>query len=578
MSEHDLNEGEHRIWGPPGTGKTTSISRLVQQKVTVSGYSGEGPSPVCVTSLTRSAAAEVVGKFAKYGISIPRYQVGTLHSMAFHSIGEPGVVVEHIDEWNKLHPALELSQHGKNTDDFMLDRPSAQTNCDLVYENYQLLRARQISRDYWPHSAREFAALWEAWKAGNHIVDFPDMIDYALQDIESAPGAPNMVVGDECQDYSAHEMALLRKWGKSAGTLVMGGDPDQAIFCWRGADPVLFFDERVPKENRRLLKRSHRVPRLVLDVALEFRNQLSDCQPLEYLPRLADENDPKSEEARGSVFHSKCQYNSPGKLIDFAAEENAAGRTVMFLASCGYMLDTVIHELRGNGIPFSNPWRRTNGRWNPIRQSGTSIAERILSLLRPHEGVYTGEHGTQKARIWDGDELRKWASVLNARRIIKHGSKKLIEDLDDTTGIVSEEMLDRIFEPEALGAIRELLDPWVEPIELVRWFADNIQQGKQKTAEYACRMVERLGVKSLSTSPKTFIGTIHSVKGAEADTVILFPDLSPAAAYEWEQNPNSVIRTFYVGITRARERLIVCNSAGNGSEVRIPMPNSVEWF
>ena len=50
-------------------------------------------------------------------------------------------------------------------------------------------------------------------------------------------------------------------------------------------------------------------------------------------------------------------------------------------------------------------------------------------------------------------------------------------------------------------------------------------------------------------------------KGGEADVVFLFPDLSPAgdAAYQ-KHGPqrDSVIRLLYVGMTRARHTLYIC--------------------
>ena len=69
------------------------------------------------------------------------------------------------------------------------------------------------------------------------------------------------------------------------------------------------------------------------------------------------------------------------------------------------------------------------------------------------------------------------------------------------------------------------------------------------------------GPSALEESPRVIVGTIHSVKGGEADVVFLFPDLSPAgdAAYQ-KHGPqrDSVIRLLYVGMTRARHTLYIC--------------------
>ncbi len=63
----------------------------------------------------------------------------------------------------------------------------------------------------------------------------------------------------------------------------------------------------------------------------------------------------------------------------------------------------------------------------------------------------------------------------------------------------------------------------------------------------------------------------NSVKGGECDDVILFPDLSFIASRQWianDEGREAIIRQFYVGMTRCRERLILCAPSGAGS-VRI---------
>jgi superfamily I DNA/RNA helicase len=58
------------------------------------------------------------------------------------------------------------------------------------------------------------------------------------------------------------------------------------------------------------------------------------------------------------------------------------------------------------------------------------------------------------------------------------------------------------------------------------------------------------------------VGTIHSVKGGEADAVFLVPDLSTAGDAAYSRNGatrDAVIRLFYVGLTRARETVYICS-------------------
>lgn len=59
--------------------------------------------------------------------------------------------------------------------------------------------------------------------------------------------------------------------------------------------------------------------------------------------------------------------------------------------------------------------------------------------------------------------------------------------------------------------------------------------------------------------PVVNISTIHSVKGDEADIVVLAPDMSKATASHYEFDPDSEHCVFYVGVTRAKEKLYILN-------------------
>ncbi len=76
--------------------------------------------------------------------------------------------------------------------------------------------------------------------------------------------------------------------------------------------------------------------------------------------------------------------------------------------------------------------------------------------------------------------------------------------------------------------------------------------------EYALKVYHKRGPQGLQAVPKIIVGTIHSCKGGEADIVNLFPDISFAAWRQQMEDPemeDALYRMFYVGMTRARERL-----------------------
>src|SRR5690348_12467622 len=68
--EHTITS-EYRIFGAPGTGKTTNLSRQVTRAV-----EKHGADAVLVTSFSRAAAAELAGR----DLPISSNKIGTLHS------------------------------------------------------------------------------------------------------------------------------------------------------------------------------------------------------------------------------------------------------------------------------------------------------------------------------------------------------------------------------------------------------------------------------------------------------------------------------------------------------------------
>jgi DNA helicase-2/ATP-dependent DNA helicase PcrA len=61
----------------------------------------------------------------------------------------------------------------------------------------------------------------------------------------------------------------------------------------------------------------------------------------------------------------------------------------------------------------------------------------------------------------------------------------------------------------------------------------------------------------LQDKPPVRIGTIHSVKGGEADNVVLKTDMTYRTAQSLEQAPDNEHRVFYVGASRARRELFI---------------------
>ncbi len=98
------------------------------------------------------------------------------------------------------------------------------------------------------------------------------------------------------------------------------------------------------------------------------------------------------------------------------------------------------------------------------------------------------------------------------------------------------------------------------------WLRSKLLPKHEKTIGYVLDVLARYGNDAVVRRPPVTVGTIHSVKGGEADVVYLFPDVSYQGKESYEgagERRNSVIRTFYVGMTRAKEELVICGTAGN---------------
>ena len=210
------------------------------------------------------------------------------------------------------------------------------------------------------------------------------------------------------------------------------------------------------------------------------------------------------------------------------------GKTVMVLASCAYMLRPMLARLRREGIPYHNPYRRTKGAWNPLQSSRRRITPKdlVLAFLR------MSEEG-----IWTAEDMGRWLAATKTSGVLQ-GNRATLDGLVDDGAI-------------GAGLLGDL-----------EWLRNNLLAARQKGAEFAIRVAEAHGAETLTKTPQVITGTIHSVKGGEADVVYLFPDLSYAGMNEWIGGGASAVRRlFYVGMTRAKESLILCQPASSRSVV-----------
>jgi superfamily I DNA/RNA helicase len=539
------------IWGPPGCGKTTTLARRATQAA--EHFGGEN---VLICSLTNAAAAEVAGR----DTVIPKSNIGTLHSFAYRALDAKEIAdspkwIKRWNEWVIAQPAafhFRLTQEGRDVDDSATEPVYAgETQGDRSMAELGILRARMQEPRPGSHTAN-FAALWLRFKQEFGLLDFTDLFEHCLRDVDRAPGNPAVIMMDEAQDMSALGLALLRKWGAHAEHLVMVGDPLQNLYAWAGSEATAFLGGDVEEDRKWVLAQSYRVPRAVHAKAMAWIEPLKRevealfGKELEYRPR----------DAEGEVRRSSGFYRYPEPEVRRAQEYLEAGKSVMFIAACSYMLQPLLAVLRREGIPFSNPWRTKRGDWNPLgHRSGVSAPDRILAFLRLSASAWGKD-----ARLWSAEDLWRWVQVTEAKGVLKHGAKTLVEQAAKATFGAGEE----------LEAAR--LWEWFEDREIaaamgeseegrLRWFEDHLTGGKRKSLEYPVRVCAKRGPEALKASPRLHVGTIHSLKGSEADVAVVYPDLSQSGMEEWYRRGEGkagIQRAFYVACTRPRETLVLC--------------------
>jgi DNA helicase-2/ATP-dependent DNA helicase PcrA len=530
---------EYRIFGPPGTGKTTNLTRQIRRAV-----DRYGPASVLVTSFSRAAAAELAGR----DLPIDPDRIGTLHSHCYHALGAPMVAESCVEEWNRENPRLALTparKRGKlDGEDAAEDGIERSKDGDQLLQQLSRCRGLMIPEKDWPLALRQFEERWTRYKRVRRLLDFTDLIERCLLDVAVAPTNPSVIFADEAQDLNRMQLTLIRKWGERANYFIVAGDDDQCIFSFTGASPDAILDPDIPADHKIILKQSYRVPRAVHQVADKLIQQLTRRQEKVYLAR---------PESGGVHRVSTGTYKSPEYFILKSAEEHLKrGKTVMFLAACSYMLQPVVAALRKRGIPFHNPYRKSNGFWNPLRLgSRGSAARRILSLL----GSHPGWAGAQ--RMWDCNELLSWTEWLIPRGVLREGGRERL--LADRRAPASIELLAAVFESEALESLLAACAQGYAA--LLRWWRSHLAPEFQTRTVFPAEIALGFGSHGLVDDPGIVVGTVHSVKGGQADVVFLFPDLSRAGDAQYQRDGasrDSVIRVFYVGITRARETLYIC--------------------
>ena len=564
--------------GPPGCGKTGWVERQVENAARA-----YGPDLILLASFSNAAVAELAQR-----INLRWDQVATIHGHAYRAVNRPALTespkeraifnqycADIGEDWAMLG---EISKEvdAEELDDLIepvtTDGPAA-----AIYSQYQILRAKMLPVEDWPEEVQDWHSIWNDYKylvpeehelaaeRDKHGLwyastpqrhDFADILDLALHTTTTAPGDPLVMIIDEGQDLSTHQMALVKHWGSKCLTVVLVGDPDQNLYHWAGTDPAAFWSLPAKPENITVLTQSFRVPQAVHSWAVQWINQVPNRRPVEYKPT----------QHTGFVTTTNATYENPGPILDQVEEwiedpeylqaavyNNVPnGKPVaMLLTTCGYMLAPITAELRKRGIKYFNPYRIKQGAWQWPSYAGV---RRLLAFLWNDIALFPG-HTEIDPTVYD---VWQWASLLEAGAFSKRGVKSHIESLNTDEATRN----DRV-------SFKMLVDwlgdegAWCVSSCDLNWLEGRIMDSKAKGMAGALAIAHQKGPHALLAPPQVIVGTMYSVKGGEAQNVVLFPDVSPAAERELgtDEGQAAMRRLVYVGATRANNGLILAARA-----------------
>lgn len=515
------------LYGPPGTGKTTSgLSWLIKRV-----EEGADVERAAFVSYTNAAVNEATSRISSHfdidADALPYSR--TLHSLCYRMLGiseRDWLADTHIHEFGE-EKGYELKKWKKGARDDEDEEASSSLGSDAIlldiwdFARHRLLddsrSAYNAFADYDPETAARvrfskfdaFVSDYEAWKRSASLRDYTDLMTEVVESPRALP--VSVAVIDEAQDLSPLMWRVADVIFADAEFRATLGDDDQAIYSFSGADPALMNARRAYRIVK--LRKSYRLPSSISERALWTIQQNQNREPKEI--------EPTSES--GSVARAMNLSELP--LLN--------GESWFVLVRNWRLSKQVASSLELSGIPY----RITGNRYSPWDERGPLRAMKALVKASRGERLTLDEMQAIAERTRSATKTTPGVWVHGAKKKLQEEATSRPTALVDWQEFAALGMTEWGFE-RVMSRNLEILAPKVSRRDLTAYDAA-LRRG------------------TYDISPSVRVGTIHSVKGWEADNVALLlgcTGMSARACLD-PVRCEEERRVTYVGVTRAKRRL-----------------------
>ncbi|MGI8256057.1 ATP-dependent helicase [Blautia difficilis] len=571
--------GPMMVLAGPGSGKTSVIVERTAYMI------NEGKIPassILVVTFSRAAATEMKERFLKF-VNSDRSEVtfGTFHGI-FYGILKAAY---NLNASNILSEEEKYSILREMTEKFGQEMEQEGDFLEEIAKEISVVKGNCISLEHYYASCcsdEVFREIYNGYKNAlrtRRKLDFDDMIlcCYELfsqrSDILKAWQKKFVyILVDEFQDINSLQYKILQMLAAPANNLFIVGDDDQSIYHFRGARPeiMLNFTRDYPGAETVLLDVNYRCSGNILKTAMNVIN----CNKKRFRKKLTTPNDV------GMPVTCKVFDNPREEAVCVAAalkkrlEKGEKLENTAILLRTNQEAESLITALMEYQIPFTmkeqlpnlyRHWICRNLLAYLHMAAGDRSRKNFLELMnRPNRYISRDALKNSQISFHDLREYYKDKDWMCDRITTLETHLRILGTLSPFAavnfirkGMGYEEYLReyaqfRRLKPEELLEILDRIHESTRGMKNLKQWEDYIEDYTEKLNEQAKRQRDR--------KEGVTVSTLHAVKGLEYDIVYILNVNEGSIPYRKAVLAEAVEeerRLFYVGMTRARRKLVL---------------------